>query len=339
MTHHGFATDTTVSDEWTYRGFTALILENEHLRTVILPGHGARVVELVSKWARRDMLYHHPRVHMRAPVFGANADDWWTGGIDEVLPTGHPCVVDGEQLPFLGEVWSQPWQHRITANGPDAAGVTLSVGCVITPLLVERAMELRRGERILRSHHRITNVGKRTVPFMWGIHPGLSIRPGTRILVPASEGVYWEGADELGLERGTRFAWPRLATTDGRSIDLSIARPSEPPSWELVHALDLAAGWLAVIDPETRSGFGMAFDPTLFPAVWLWGVYGGWRGLYTAAVECWTSWPPRLDDAIVAGRQRVLEPGQTLETDVLFVVIDDKAEVDGISADGVVTGR
>ena len=83
----------------------------------VLPTHGAKVVELISKAADRDLLYHHPRFDVRPPVFGANVDDWWTGGIDEVAPTGHPAVVGGEQLPFLGEFWSQAWTGRIVDEG------------------------------------------------------------------------------------------------------------------------------------------------------------------------------------------------------------------------------
>jgi hypothetical protein len=328
----------SISDEWTYRGFQAVVLENDRLRATVLPGHGAKVVELVSKWARRDLLFHHPRFDVRPPVFGANVDDWWTGGIDEVAPTGHACVVDGEALPFLGEFWSQAWRHQVVAQEPDRVALRLTAGGVITPLRLERTMELRRGEPFVRSRHRVTNAGPLPVPFMWGIHPGIAIRPGSRISAPATQAVFAEGHAELGIEAGMTFDWPSLPASGGRTIDLSTARAPDPPSWELVHAFGLSGGWLAVTDPPTRSGFAMAFDPDVFPVIWLWGVYGGWRGLYAAAVECWTSWPARLDQAIEAGRERVLEPGETLETEVLFIAADDVSVVDEVSADGTVKG-
>jgi hypothetical protein len=333
-----FAGGASISDDWTYRGFQAVVLENDRLRVTVLPGHGAKVIDLFSKRAGRDLLFHHPRFDVRAPVFGANVDDWWTGGIDEVAPTGHACVVNGEQLPFLGEFWSQAWRHRVVANDPDHVAVQLTAGGVITPLLLERTMELRAREPFVRSRHRITNAGPFPVPFMWGIHPGLSIRPGSRIFVPASETVFAEGHEELGVEPGTRFAWPKLPASGDRQIDLSIARPPDPQSWQLVHAFGLSGGWLAVTDPPTRSGFAMSFDPTVFPVIWLWGVYGGWRGLYAAAVECWTAWPTRLDEVMEAGRERVLEPGESLETEILLIATDDVAVVHDVSRDGTVKG-
>lgn len=328
-----------IDDTWSYHGFGAVVLENDRLRVSVLPGYGARVVEFVSKRAGRDLLFHHPRLQPRQPPFGANVDDWWTGGIDEVVPTGHACTVDGDWLPSLGEFWSQSWGYRITADEPDRVEVELTADGIVTPLRLERAMELRAGEPFVRSRHRVTNMGYAPVPFMWGIHPGLAIRPGSQIAIPATEAVFWEGHPELGVQPGSVFRWPNMPAAGGRSIDLSTARAPDPPSWELVFASGLEGGWLAVTDPPTRSGFAMAFDPTMFPVVWLWGVYGGWRGIYTAAIECWTSWPARLDQAIEAGRNRVLAPGETLETELLFIATDDTARVHSVSRDGAVTGE
>ena len=90
-----------------------------------------------------------------------------------------------------------------------------------------------------------------------------------------------------------------------------------------MYATGLRAGWLAVTDPPTRTGFALTFDPACCPMVWLWGVYGGWRGLYAAGVEAWTSYPARLDQVIQAGRQLTLAPHGTFETEVEMVCLDE----------------
>ena len=82
----------------------------------------------------------------------------------------------------------------------------------------------------------------------------------------------------------------------------------------------------------------MTFDPEVLPTAWLWGLYGGWRGLYAAAVEAWTSWPVRLDQVIDAGRQLTLAPRATLETEFRFVLVD-VALVEDVTPDGHVKGR
>jgi hypothetical protein len=162
-----FRPGATVTDAWSYRGFQAIVLENEDLRCVVLPGHGARITELVHKRAGRDLLYHHPRFDVRPPVFGVNVDDWWTGGIDEVAPTAHPCVVDGEQLPFLGEFWSQAWEHRIEDEGGERAIVHLWASGIITPLRIDRWLEVCPGEPMVRARHRLTNLADRPLALMW----------------------------------------------------------------------------------------------------------------------------------------------------------------------------
>jgi hypothetical protein len=336
-TGSGSSAGARVSDAWSYHGFLALVLENSRLRVTVVPGHGAKILELSSKRAGRDLLYHHPRVDLRPPVFGANADDWWTGGIDEIAPTGHAAVVNGEQLPFLGEFWSQAWGHAIDDAGPERAAVHLWAEGVITPLRIDRWLELAPDSAVLRARHRLTNVGVEPVDFAWGIHPGIAVQPGSRIDVPARRGVYAEGHAVNGVEPGTEFDWPILPAGGG-ALDLGVARPADPPSWELTYAAQLAGGWLAVTDPD-GSGFGVAFDERVFPVVWVWGVWGGWRGLYTVAVEPWTSWPARLDEVIAAGRQRTLDPGETLETELLYVAYEAMATVSGIDGDGRVSGE
>jgi galactose mutarotase-like enzyme len=198
-------------------------------------------------------------------------------------------------------------------------------------------MELRAGEGFVRSTHRLTNVGYEPVPFMWGIHPGIAVRPGARIQVPGTTGTFHEGHPDLALEPGTQFAWPHLPAASG-SIDLSVAQPPEPPSWQLAFVDGLRAGWLAVTDPVSRSGFAMSFDPAVFPVAWLWAVYGGWRGLYTVALEAWTAHPPRLDEVIAAGRARTLEPGESLETEVRFIAFEGIGSVAEVTPDGAVRG-
>jgi hypothetical protein len=335
LSRPSFESGAWISDSWSYRGFPAIVLENDRIRMTVLPTHGAKVVELISKKADRDLLYHHPRFDVRPPVFGANVDDWWTGGIDEIVPTGHPALIGGETLPFLGEFWSQAWTTRIVAEHPAAVAVALSCAGIITPLRIDRRMELRAGEAFVRSTHRITNVGYEPIPFMWGIHPGIAVRPGARIQVPGKLGIFHDGDSHLGLEPGKSFAWPHLPAAGGE-IDLSVARPPDPPSWELVFIDELTAGWLAVTDPVSRSGFAMSFDPAVFPVAWLWGVYGGWRGLYTVALEAWTAHPPRLDQVIAAGRARTLDPGETLETEVRFIAFDGIGSVADVNPDGAV---
>ena len=275
----------TVQRGWAYRGFDAVILENDQLRVAVLPGLGAKVHQFIDKKLDRDLIYHHPRVEVRAPVFGANVDNWWTGGIDDAVPTGHPCVVDGEELPFLGEVWSMPWDvGQVTATS-----VQLTREGVIWPFRLEKVLSLRPGDRFLSAQYTLANAGLADMPFLWGIHPALPVGPGTRIHVPAATAWYGSGADPrqqlpASFSTGEQPApWP---------VEPIASLGAEPTgAWHHLFLDGLYDGWLAVTDEAEGWGFGVTFPATVFRTVHIWVVDGGWRGIRTAVVEPWTGRP------------------------------------------------
>ena len=174
---------------------------------------------------------------------------WWTAS---------SCRSSASSGRRPGRRGSSPTARTRSPSSSAAAGSS-------PPCAIDRRMELRAGESFIRSTHRLTNVGYAPVPFMWGIHPGIAIRPGARIQVPGTTGTFHEGHPALGVAQGTTFPWPNLPAATG-SIDLSVARPPDPPSWELAFVDGLTAGWLAVTDPESRSGFAMSFDPDGIPS-------------------------------------------------------------------------
>lgn len=309
---------------WAVNGIGACILENRRIRCVVLPDVGAKIHQLIHKEADRDLLYHHPRVEVRTPVFGVNADNWWSGGIDDAIPTGHACVVGSEDLPFLGEVWSLPWSsEQVTDHS-----VRFTRQGVITPFAIEKTLELRPDEPFVRMHHRVTNVGLESVQLIWGIHPSVPIGLATRIQVPATRGVIEEfGPTQRHLDaKGVTYDWPRRSMTDLGG------QPSG--AWDLHYAIGLQAGWLAVWDQAWGTGFGMTFPLDVFDSVAVWLVDGGWRGIRCAAVEPWAGYPSRLDEAIAAGHARTIEPGGELTADTRLIAFNTTRPISGFTEDG-----
>lgn len=94
---------------------------------------------------------------------------------------------------------------------------------------------------------------------------------------------------------------------------------------------------MACTDTAAKRGFGLVFDRDVFTVVWLWLVYGGWRGYYHAIMEPWTGYPSALDEAVKAGRARSLAPGQALQTELSAVIYGGVQSVSALAADGAVT--
>lgn len=312
----------SVSLDWEYNGQRACIFENDRLRVTVLSSCGAKIHAFVDKRADRDLLYHHPRVEVRAPVFGVNVDNWWTGGMDEAIPTVHPCEFDGEELPYLGETWSLPWStHRLSEHT-----VSFRRSGVITPFEVERVMTLAPGEPFIRMTHTVRNVGTRPIRFLWGLHPVLPLGEHTLIQVPGTRGIVDTSYpdDRLGAG-GLEYEWPMRAMTQPGP---------ENGSWDFHYVTDLSDGWAAVWDQEDGVGLGLIFPREVLTAVWLWVVNGGWRGLRCVGIEAFTGYPSRLDRAAAAGRATFLRPGEELSCETKLVAFHTTSPIDGFDSDG-----
>src|ERR1700756_696048 len=111
----------------------------------------------------------------------------------------------------------------------------------------------------------------------------------------------------------------------------------EADDFALHYLTGLTDGWVACTDTAARRGFGLVFDRSVFPVIWLWLVYGGWRGYYQAIMEPWTGYPSALAEAVAAGRARSLKPDQTLATAVAAVLYGGVESVSRLGADGSVS--
>ena len=324
-----------IDPDWSYHGLHALVLENRRLRLTVLPELGAKLYDLVDKDADRNWLWHNPRLEPRQPVFGQNFDDWWAGGWDEVFPTCEVSTYQGETYPYLGELWSLPWTWEVVETGPSAIEVFLSRTTVIAPARMEKWIRLEGDEPVVRFRHRLTNVGTRPLDFVWGIHPCFAIGPGYRIDAPARAALVGHTATAPFGPVGTTYRWP-AAACGGVTHDMRRVPPATQGWCEGHYLTELGGGWVALTDPGAAAGVGLVFPPEVFPVLWCWMVYGGWRGHYHVALEPWTGWPHQLDRAVAAGRHRTLAPGERLECETMAVVYEGVRSVSGIERDGTV---
>ena len=316
-------------------GFDAWILENAALRVVVVPELGGKVLELIDKVADRDLLWHNPRTPPRRAPYGAHFDDWWCGGWDEIFPTGDVAPLHGEPLPYMGELWSVPWSAHEEPADDGAVAMAATAYATAAPARLERRLELRRDEPVLRASYRLTNLDLRTLPYLWGIHPALAISPSHRIDLPARRMLVGVSSDPWMGEPGADYPWPTQPLPKSPyARDVRRVPPREQAVFGGHWATDLDAGWVALTDTLTRRGLAIIFPIDTFHAVWLWQVYGGWRGHYHLALEPWTGHPMQLDKALEDGTASELAPQETREATVEFVIYSDLDSVSVVERDG-----
>lgn len=317
-------------------GCRVLRIESDALVIEVLPEVGGKIYRWFHKPEERDWIWTHPRIPPAILPRGTDYDDHWCGGWDELFPCGGPGVHAGVEYPDHGEYWTAPCGWDVRRDG-DALTLHLSATGGVTPTRWERWMTVRQGSSAVRFRHRITHHGPRDLDFLWALHPALAVRPGCRLLVPATEGVIGSPGGGRLAEAGGRFQWPLTPGRDGDAFDSSLVPQGVVEhGFEMLYLDRLQAGWWALHDPTTRSGFGMAFDQRLFDTVWVFQTNGGWRGLHVAILEPCTGHPYDLAEAAAQGRCGRLAAGATLDTESTAVVYTGRDAVGTIAADGTV---
>lgn len=328
-----------VDDRWSYDGQPAIRIENAALAIDVLPGMGAKILNLLDKRHDRQVLWRNPRVRVRPGPLHADVDDYFAGGWDDAFPTGDACNNEyGERLPYMGEIWNLALTPRIVSAGPEEAVVVFDGLTPITTARWTRTLRLAAGEPVLRLDTRIENVGHRPFSFCWGSHPSLAVSEGTRLDVPARDGLVTDAGTGGPLgDLGDAYDYPVLRAAADDALDVRHV-PAPAFGRHALHALTgLHDGWVAATDPATRSGFGLRFDRETHPAVWQWMAYGGFRGWYHAILEPWTSAHTSLEAARAAGEARSLAPGETFASTMTAVLYDGVDGVAGIAADSAVS--
>ena len=322
-----------IDDQWGYRGLRVIRLENSRIAVDVMPELGGKIFRIIDKAGDRDVLWHSPRVQPHRAALHDNFDDHWPGGWDEAFPGGAPSPNRyGDQLPYMGELWTTEAADRIVRADSGGVELELVLETPITPARWTRRLILDDDSPVLRIAYRMENAGTMPFDWNWGIHPVAAVTPHHRFDVPARLAEVDEnGGGTLGV-KGDRYEWPMFNGMDIREV-----MGPETQAFALHYLTELQDGWVATTDVPAKRGFGLVFDRQMFPVVWLWMVYGGWRGYYHAIAEPWTGYPSPLAEAVAAGRSRVLDPGAVMETEVAAVIYDGVGSVSKLTADGTAT--
>jgi len=128
---------------------------------------------------------------------------------------------------------------------------------------------------------------------------------------------------------------------EGGVLDLSMMPGPEVRTAEYLYITDVPEGWYAITNDEIGAGFGLCWDPAVFPHLWYWqvarGAYGyRWYGrTYSMALEPWTSWPGEgLAVAVAQGTTLHLAPHEARGTTISAVLWTGSGHIGRLTPDG-----
>jgi hypothetical protein len=321
-----------VSTGQSLNSLCTIVLENRFLRVVVLPEVGARIWQITYKPLNTDILWHNPKLLPSVQPLHASYDDNWCGGWDDLFPNDEAGFLAGHEVPDHGELWTGAWE-AVPHNDSDVARLDLHFRTPITHFLAERALFLHKDSCALEVRYRLTNEGSKTLPFLWKLHPAFAVSAQHRIDFPPMT-VIRELDFPGSLESAPpTFDWPCAATSSG-TIDLRSVPDDSSHALHFFYGTGYTQGWCGVTNRATRVAAGLRFDPDVFSSCWLFATHGGWNDLNVAVLEPATGYPFRIQSMIDAGRARLLAPGQSLATTVLFSVREGLRSIGGIAEDG-----
>jgi galactose mutarotase-like enzyme len=318
-------------------GHPSIFLENECLRVGVLPEKGADIFEITLKGNERlediQFLMQTPW-GLKAPQHQLPVDflENYEGGWQELFPNANDgCRVRGQDIPFHGEVALLAWQVNLSPIDPGETALTLSVICQKTPFRLERIMRLRDNERRLLIQEKVTNITDEPCEFVWGHHITLGgnfLESGCIVDIPAQRiytpNVHFEPLTAR-LEARQSENWPFARGRNGEAIDLRIIPGPEIHSHDDAVLDGLTKGVYCVTNPRLNLSFKLEWDKDIFPWVMDWQPFGGadlppLTGIYGIGLEPWVS-RYHLADAIKAEQAKVLQGGQTLETELIVEIL------------------
>jgi hypothetical protein len=259
-------------------------------------------------------------------------DDVWSGGWDELFPNDETAVIEGETYPDHGELWTGDWSAELFSHGEES-GVRLRYVTPISAIEVEKTIRLRSGESRIEFHHRFTNRGRMVFPFLWKLHPAMAVSPQHRVDFPPMK-VVLEPAFPGTLAGASEPAeWPTIKTPIG-DVDLRRIPPEDARQLYFFYGTQMKGNWCALTNSATGLSCGLQFDPEVFRCCWLFATYGGWRSYNVAVLEPCTGYPLNFEAMKAAGRHRSLAPGETLQTDVRFLVQEGLRCVGSVDSSG-----
>lgn len=321
-----------------------ITIGDDEFRVVLDEELGGEILHIGP--AGRNALAHYDwaspvGVRRSSPYDAGGPLDWlsdFRGGWQTLMPNaGDPCTVEGVPLPFHGE-WSRT---RVDVARISPNGVVLRAPLRL-PLTAERTVEILPGTSTVRVSTTLRNDGSATVPFVWGEHPTLALRPGARLVIPAAAMHVHDvpTGPHSDLVPGASTHWPD-GPTSGGMVDLSLTPQGRTE--RLCYLPDVEQPWAVALDGDTA--VGLCWDPEAFPHLWFWQEHGGpgfpWYGRSSiTAIEPAAHWPSNggLQGAIDRGQARFLPAGETATSWACLTLAPwDGREPVGVEPDGTIT--
>jgi galactose mutarotase-like enzyme len=296
-------------------GQGAWLLENNAIKTIIVPSIGAKIVSLFDKRTGNEWLMGPDERPFQEVPYGASFVEQDMSGWDEMFPTIVACSYPaqgpnlGVALPDHGEVWSLPW----TVEQTDKGLLSLSVEGVALRYRLMRTLTFS-AEDSLHIHYTLQNHEQEPLAYIWSAHPQFVCENGAQIVLPPE---VTEVCNSIPPEWGwgepeTRFSWPEATTVDGQHMQIDqVGQASREQARKFFVPPEMSVGWVGLTRKTAGDWLRLSWNPDEVPYLGLWMDEGKISSKVVAAPEPMTGYYDSLETAWEKRRVAVADPGES----------------------------
>ena len=279
-----------------------LTIENKYIKTEIAPGLGGKILSVYNKNLNKEFLWTNVDLELKPNNPGENYESNFKGGIDELIPNDMSEVVDSNNYPDHGELWTTPLQYTVTREK-----VSLFGSFKISKLSYQKNIFLADNGPIIHMEYRIKNCSHYKQFLMWKLHAALAIEEGDKLVTSAKKAkVVIPNYSRFGDIN--EFNWPIIDKIDASKI--------APISniIDFFYLFDNEESKMGLLSSNGEHEFMFKYDKNIFPYQCSFASYGGFRGHYTTILEPSTCMPNSVNEARRIGQCTSLEPDQEIST-------------------------
>lgn len=302
----------------------AIKLENDGLRTVVVPKMGGKLVSLFDKKNEVEWLVSSGDKPFQPVPYGASFVAQDMSGWDEMFPTIVACPYpapgeyQGAELPDHGEVWTLPWSVEENMENK----ISLSVAGKALPYRLTRTMELT-APGTMKLHYRLLNRGREKMPYIWAPHPQFVCGQSGVIELPHQvRKVVNTIPEEWGWsEPETEFDWPQAVDPNGNTRRLDQVGPPDLNRARKFYVLpSVQMGQFRLIREESGAWLDMSWSPEDIPYFGLWVDEGALSHTSVVTPEPTTGFYDSLETAWSTEKVSVAEAGKEIAWEVIVQV-------------------
>jgi galactose mutarotase-like enzyme len=296
-------------------GQEAWALENDCIRTVVVPDLGAKLVSLIDKRSQLEWLVGPGDRPFKKAAYGADFVGQDMSGWDEMFPTISACDYPapgkrkGTPLPDHGEVWPLSWVREPAQQGT----LRFSVEGRALPYRLTRTL-LYSATDSLQMVYELENLGRERMPYIWAAHPQFLCGDEAEIVLPPQ---VQDVCNVLPAEWGwgepqTRFDWPEALDGEGQRVRIDRTGPASLNQARKFFVLpELPVSWAGLIRRPAKDWLRFDWDPNLVPYLGVWLDEGAISRESVAALEPMTGFYDSLAVAWDKKQVAMIEPGES----------------------------